>query len=247
MNRKAVVVIADDEPLARRALREHLGTMTGIGEIHEAGDGWTAIRTVDTVKPHILFLDIVMPGVSGLEVAEQISHRPYIVFTTAYEKFAVTAFEIGALDYLLKPFGRDRVAGVVERARAAIEHGLPSVVARAREALSSEKPLSRVFVRERGRMVAVNLDGVERLEACDDYVALHSGGRQYLLHARLQDLESRLEPRRFVRIHRSHLVNLDFVAAIEPHEGSRVVAVFKSGSRVTSSRAGAAKLRARTS
>ena len=250
MARKAVVVIADDEPLARKALREHLGTLPGIGEIHEAGDGWTAIKTVDSVKPHILFLDIVMPGVSGLEVAEQIRHRPYIVFTTAYEKFAVTAFEIGALDYLLKPFGRDRVGAVVERARSAIEHGLPSVVARAREAreaMSGERPLTRVFVRERGRMVGVALDAVERLEACDDYVALHSGGRQYLLHARLQDLESRLDPARFVRIHRSHVVNLDFVAAIEPHEGSRVVAVFKSGARVASSRAGSAKLKAQTS
>jgi two-component system LytT family response regulator len=247
MSRKAVVVIADDEPLARRALREHLATVAGIGEVHEAGDGWTAIKTVDAVKPHILFLDIVMPGVSGLEVAEQIRHRPYIVFTTAYEKFAVTAFEIGALDYLLKPFGRDRVAGVVERARSAIEHGLPPVVARAREAMSGERPLSRVFVRERGRMVAVALDAVERLEACDDYVALHTGGRQYLLHTRLQDLESRLDPARFVRIHRSHVVNLDFVASIEPHEGSRVAAVLKSGARIASSRSGASRLRSRTS
>jgi two-component system, LytTR family, response regulator len=245
--RKAVVVIADDEPLARRALRGHLSALDGVGEIHEAGDGWAAIRTVDEVKPHILFLDIVMPGVSGLEVAEQITHRPYIVFTTAYEKFAVTAFEIGALDYLLKPFGRDRVRAVVERGRAALEHGLPAVVARAREALGGVAPISRVFVRERGRMVAVPLVGVERLEACDDYVALHSGGRQHLVHARLQDLEARLEPTRFVRIHRSHVVNLDFVVAIEPHEGSRVVAVLKSGARVASSRSGAARLKARTS
>ena len=96
-------------------------------------------------------------------------------------------------------------------------------------------------------MVAVPLQAVERLEACDDYVALHAGERQYLLHARLQDLESRLDPARFGRIHRSHVVNLDFVAEIEPHEGSRVVAVFKSGARVASSRSGASRLRSRTS
>ena len=243
MARKAIVVIADDEPLARRALRGHLAALEAIGEIHEAGDGWAAIRTVDTVRPHILFLDIVMPGVSGLEVAEQISHRPYIVFTTAYEKYAVTAFEIGALDYLLKPFGRDRVRAVVERGRAALEHGLPPVVARAREALAPGRPLTRVFVRERGRMVAVGLEGVERLEACDDYVALHAGGRQHLVHARLQDMEARLEPRRFVRIHRSHVVNLEFLVAIEPHEGSRAVAVLKSGARVPASRSGTARLK----
>jgi two-component system, LytTR family, response regulator len=247
MSGDAVVVIADDEPLARRALRGHLASTNGVGEIHETGDGWSAIRAVDSVRPHILFLDIVMPGLSGLEVAEQITHRPYIVFTTAYEKYAVTAFEIGALDYLLKPFGRDRVRAVVERARGAIEHGLPSFVARARETLSAGRPIERVFVRERGRMLAVDLSSVERLEACDDYVALHAGGRQYLVHARLQDMAERLEPRRFVRIHRSHVVNLDYVTAIEPHEGARVVAVLKSGARVASSRSGAGRLKSRTS
>jgi len=102
-----------------------------------------------------------------------------------------------------------------------------------------------VFVRERGRMVAVPLEDVERLEACDDYVALHAGGRQHLVHARLQDLEARLDTRRFVRIHRSHVVNLDFVDAIEPHEGSRVVAVLKSGARIVASRPGTARLKAR--
>jgi two-component system LytT family response regulator len=122
---------------------------------------------------------------------------------------------------------------------------MPSVVARAREALAAARPITRVFVRERGRMVAVPLAEVERLEGCDDYVALHSSGRQHLVHARLQDLETRLEPRRFVRIHRSHVVNLDFVIAIEPHEGSRVVAVLKSGARIVASRPGTARLKAR--
>ncbi len=172
--RKAVVVIADDEPLARKALRGHLASLDWIGEVHEAGDGLSAIRAVDELRPHILFLDVVMPGVSGVEVAEQIAHRPYIVFTTAFERFAVTAFEIGALDFLLKPFGRDRVRAAAERGRQAIAHGMPSVVARAREALAEARPITRVFVRERGRMVAVPLEEVERLEACDDYVTLHA-------------------------------------------------------------------------
>ena len=124
---------------------------------------------------------------------------------------------------------------------------LAGSVMRPREVLGAAKPITRVFVRERGRMVALPLEQVERLEACDDYVALHSGGRQHLVHARLQDLEARLDPRRFVRIHRSHVVNLDFVAAIEAHEGSRVVAVLKSGARIVASRPGTARLKARTS
>ena len=153
MTRKAVVVIADDEPLARRALRGHLGTLDWLGEVHEVGDGLAAIRAVDTLRPHILFLDIVMPGVTGLAVVEQIKHRPYIVFTTAFERYAVTAFEIGALDFLLKPFGRERVRAAAERGRSAIEHGMPPVVARAHEALATSRPIQRVFVRERGRVV----------------------------------------------------------------------------------------------
>ena len=173
--RKAVVVIADDEPLARRRCAV-AWLLDWIGDVHEAGDGLSAIRAVDDLRPHILFLDVVMPGVSGVEVAEQIAHRPYIVFTTAFERFAVTAFEIGALDFLLKPFGRDRVRGgragpPGNCARHALRRG-----AGARGAGRGAADPS-VFVRERGRMVAVPLEGVERLEACDDYVTLHAGGR----------------------------------------------------------------------
>ncbi len=244
MTRKPVVVIADDEPPARRALRGHLATIDWVGEVHEVGDGRSAVRAVDTLRPDVLFLDIVMPGVSGLEVVERVTHRPYVVFTTAFERFAVTAFEIGALDFLLKPFGRERVVAVVERARSAIELGMPPVLARAREALGAPGPITRVFVRERGKVLAVPLDGVERLEACDDYVALHAGERQHLIHARLQDLEARLDPGRFVRIHRSHVINLDFLVAMEPREGSRLTAVMKSGARIVASRSGVARLKA---
>jgi two-component system LytT family response regulator len=247
VTRKSVVLIADDEPLARRALRGHLATLDWIGDLHEVGDGLAAIHAVDALRPHILFLDIVMPGVTGLSVVEQITHRPYIIITTAFDKYAVTAFEIGALDFLLKPFGRDRVRAAAERGRAAIEHGMPAIVARAHEALAASRPIQRVFVKERGRVIAVPLDSVEHLEACDDYVALHAGGQQHLIHARLQDLVARLDPGSFVRIHRSHVVNLNFVVAIEFEEGSRVAAVLKSGARIVASRPGSARLKARTS
>src|SRR5512132_3141662 len=144
MSHKPVVLIADDEPPARRALRGHLAASDWIGDIHDAGDGRSAVRAVDTLRPDVLFLDIVMPGMTGLEVLQRITHRPYVVFTTAFERYAVTAFEIGALDFLLKPFGRDRVRAAVERGRAALEHGMPSVVARAREALTAGRPIRKV-------------------------------------------------------------------------------------------------------
>ena len=204
MTRKAVVVIADDEPLARRALRGHLATLDWMGEVHEAGDGLAAIRAVDAVRPQILFLDIVMPGLSGLAVVEQITHRPYIVFTTAYEKYAVTAFEIGALDFLLKPFGRDRVRACRGRGRAAIEPAYSRCRA-GREALGV-RPITRVFVKERGRVIAVPLTPSAR------------GGRRLCDAARRRaaapdpratpDLGDPPRSSRFVRIHRSHVVNL---------------------------------------
>ena len=239
----ARVVIADDEPLARRMLRECLSSVDWIGEVNEAGDGLATIRAVDTLRPDLLFLDIRMPGASGIAVAEQITHRPYIIFTTAYDRYAVTAFEIGALDYLLKPFGRERVRAVLARARLAMEHGIPPMVARASSVLPVSKPLARVFVKERGRMIAIPLDQVEHLEACDDYVALCIDNRRHLLNARLHDLYDRLDHARFLRVHRSHVINRTFIHALEPREGGRLTIVLASGARIPASRTGSAELR----
>lgn len=243
MQSEARVVIADDEPLARRALRNHLSAVDWIAEIHEASDGLAAIRAVDTLQPDLLFLDVQMPGASGIAVAEQIACSPYIIFTTAFDRYAVTAFEIGALDYLLKPFGRDRVLGVLARARQAMEHGIPPAAARATRVLSTSRPLSRVFVKERGRMIAIPLEDVERMEACDDYVALCIDGRRHLLHARLHDLHARIDHALFLRVHRSHVVNVSFIKALEPRDGSRLTLVMASGARVPASRVGSASLR----
>jgi two-component system LytT family response regulator len=243
MKNDARVVIADDEPLARRALRDHMSGLDWIAEVHEAGDGLSAIRAVDRLQPDLLFLDVQMPGASGIAVAEQIACRPYIIFTTAFDRYAVTAFEIGALDYLLKPFGRDRVLGVLARAREAMDQGIPPIAARATRVLSASRPLSRVFVKERGRMIAIPLESVERLEACDDYVALHVDGRRHLLHVPLHDLYARIDHAHFLRVHRSHVVNVRFISALEPRDGSRLTIVLASGARVPASRAGSAELR----
>ena len=236
------VLIADDEPLARRTLRDHLSHVDWIEQIDEVGDGLSAIRAVDALRPELLFLDIRMPGASGIAVAEQIAHRPYIIFTTAFDRYAVTAFEIGALDYLLKPFGRERVHAVLARARTAMEHGMPAIAARA-NVFSASKPLSHVFVKERGRMLAVPLDRVERLEACDDYVALCIEGRRHLLHARLHDLYARIDHARFLRVHRSHVVNVHCIKSLEPRDSSRLTVILASGTRIPASRSGSSQLR----
>src|SRR5258708_26564056 len=144
---KASALIADDEPLARRTLQEHLRSLGWIGPIHEAQDGKTAISLANSERPDLVFLDIVMPGASGLQVLEQLDYEPKVIFTTAHDQYAVTAFELGALDYLLKPFGRNRLERVLQRAQAALEGRSGSLLSRAKEALQPTRGLSRVFVR----------------------------------------------------------------------------------------------------
>ncbi|MBV8519388.1 MAG: response regulator transcription factor [Acidobacteria bacterium] len=237
------VVIADDEPLARRALREHLRHVDWVGRVDEAADGLSAVRLVDELRPDLVFLDVVMPGLSGVEAAEQFAHRPHIIFTTAYDRYAVTAFELGALDYLLKPFGRERVLGVLDRARVALQHGVPRIAARASQVLRQSMPVSSIYVKERGRLLRIPADRVQRLEACDDYVAVHADGKRHLMNARLGDLHARLDPARFVRVHRSHVINVDFIDAVETGNGSRLVVVLRDATCVTASRSGSAQLR----
>src|SRR5215467_4053109 len=132
---KGSVLLADDEPLARRTLREHLRGLGWTGQIHEARDGKAGIALANRERPELIFLDVVMPGATGLEVLEQLEYEPKVIFTTAHDQYAVTAFELGALDYLLKPFGRDRIERVVGRARAAINGSAVPLLPRARESL----------------------------------------------------------------------------------------------------------------
>src|SRR5690242_10532023 len=170
---KGTILIADDEPLARRTLREHLRDLGCGGHIHEARDGKTAIVLANKERPELIFLDIVMPGATGLEVLEQLDYEPKVIFTTAHDQYAVTAFELGALDYLLKPFGRERLARVLRRVGNAQGNEAATVAARAREALGPARTLSRIFVKDGNRILPIPLSSLERAEGADDYVTLH--------------------------------------------------------------------------
>jgi two-component system LytT family response regulator len=212
--------------------------------VGEAGDGATAVDLIDDLEPDIVFLDIEMPVMSGLQVVERLSHRPVVVFTTAYSHYAVTAFELAALDYLVKPFGVDRFRAAVERAVQAVERRshAPELVERVRESLGGDAALSRLFVREGDQILPVPLDEIGHLEADGDYVIVHHGEHEFLIRVSLKDLQARLGER-FVRVHRSHLVNLDHVEAFEDFDQSRLVAVLKGGGRVVASRARSRELR----
>jgi len=240
---KGYVLIADDEPLARRTLQEHLRSLGWIGPIHEAHDGKTAIAVANNQRPDLVFLDIVMPGATGLEVLEQLDYEPKVIFTTAHDQYAVTAFELGALDYLLKPFGRDRLEQVVHRAQAALDGSAAPLVSRARESLDQVRALSRIFVRDGNRIVPIPLASLERVQGADDYVTICTATKEYLVSLRLSDLEGHLREGNFLRVHRSHLINLEYVISIEPYDAARLEVVMKSGARIVASRSGSKRLR----
>jgi two-component system LytT family response regulator len=240
---KVTTLVVDDEPVARAGLKGMLAAFDWLEVIGEAADGQSAVRVIETLKPELVFLDVQMPGLLGTNVLRQIDHRPLIIFTTAYSQHAVTAFELGAVDYLLKPFGPARLAAAMERVRGAI--GEPSSVD-AIERLSGALgggPITRLFVRVGNATVVVPVDRVSRLEADGDYVAAHAGGSRHLIHLSLSSLVARLDPGRFTQVHRAHVVNLDHVRAFKRDARGNVEAELTDGTRVPVSRARAREFR----
>jgi two-component system LytT family response regulator len=228
--------IVEDEPLARARLREFVGGTPWLECIGEATNGRAAVSAIDELQPDLVFLDVQLPRLSGVDVLRRITHVPAVIFTTAHDQFAITAFELGALDYLLKPFGRERFQRALERARPVLQLQLgTSSAERAREVLA-DTALTRLFVREGARIVPIATSTIEHIEASDDYVRVHAAGRVYLLNVQLADLEGRLDPKSFLRVHRSHIVNLDFVRALEPYDGSRFQVTLRSGTVIVASR-----------
>jgi two-component system LytT family response regulator len=244
---KTRALVVEDESIARRQLCDLIGEVDWIECVGEAADGRTAVSLIDSLAPDLVFLDIEMPELNGLDVLREITHDPAVVFTTAYHKFAVAAFELEAIDYLLKPFGRDRLGAALERVRRAVrDDGDVPLSRRAHEAidhLGGSGPLSRIFVRDRGRLLPIAIGDIERLEADDDYVAVHSRGRRYLVYLGMNEFEATLDPDRFLRIHRSHIINLDHMAAMLPFDATRLQVEMKDGTRLVASRTRSRELR----
>lgn len=243
MTRRRAVIV-EDEPLARRSLRDHLATVSWIDVVGEAADGATALRLLDELRPDILFLDVRLPELSGVEILRRMAGDPAIVFTTAYEQFAVSAFELGAVDYLVKPFGRERFLRAMDRMATVLERDEErrSTAERARSTLR-EGTIDRLFVRSGDRIVPVAAAGILRAEAAGDYVEIHTGSGSHLLRITLEELELRLDSSRFLRVHRSHLVNLDHVTSMTGHEDRRLRIRLADGSIIVASRVASARLR----
>lgn len=241
--RLVTVLIADDEPVARAGLRAMLASVDWVTCVGEAAHGPAAVDAINALRPELVFLDIEMPGLIGTEVMRRVTHQPHVIFTTAWAQHAAAAFELGALDYLLKPFGAERLALTLDRVRATIgESDSTPSLERYRESLRSG-PISRLFVRSGRAIIPIAVDDVSWFEADGDYVAVHVGRARHLVHLSLSRLESRLDTSRFVRIHRTSIVNLDRVTAFRTVEKGRVVAELDDGTRLEVSRNKAKELR----
>ena len=242
-------IIVEDEPLARQTIKDFVESEDWLQIVGEAGDGNSAVTLIDDLQPDLVFLDVRMPGLTGLQVLESIKHDPEVVFTTAYDDHAVTAFELEALDYILKPFGRERFSQMLARVKhrlteSALRPEL-SVRERARSALEekAQEYLSRLFVRaHHGRIVQVRASEITRLVGADDYVEVHVGKKSYLVKITLNEFERRLDPKHFRRVHRSAIVNLGQIVSCKPID-RRLLIELSDGSRIIASRHGAKSLR----
>jgi len=241
VTRKVRALIAEDEPHARRSLLEYLEGTDWVEVVGEAADGREAVAQVDGLEPDLLFLDVRMPELTGLEVVQRIRHVPEIVFTTAYDRFAIAAFELGALDYLLKPFGRERFAVMLERVRRRLGEK-PDDAERARHALGA-LPLRRLFARSGDRAVPIPVDSIRRIQASGDYSEVHCSSGTFLLHVSLGELLARLDPERFSRVHRSHVVNIDALEYLRDYDDRRLLVRLKDGTEIVASRAASQDLR----
>jgi len=240
---KVRTLVVDDEPVARAGLRAMLLAFDWVEVVGEAADGEAAVDAIARLQPELVFLDVQMPGLLGTEVLRRIERQPFVIFTTAFSQHAVSAFELGAVDYLLKPFGPGRLSAAMERIRAAI--GEPAAIG-AIERLSGALlggPITRLFVRRGGGLVPLPVGEVWWLQAEGDYVIAHTGPTRHTLHLSLNRLEERLDPQRFVRVHRGHIVNLDHVRAFKRDARGNLEAELLDGRRVPVSRARAQELR----
>ncbi len=236
-------VIADDEPVARDGLRDMLSEVSWMRCVGEAASGPAAREMVEQLRPDVLFLDIEMPEGNGIEVFRQLRHRPFVVFTTAFSQHAVSAFELGAVDYLLKPFGAERLQRALDRIRSGLGEPRDAVADRLQEVMS-QGTMTRLFVRSGASVIPVDVEAITHLSAWGDYVTAHTASSRYVVHVALHRLEERLDPTRFVRIHRAHIVNLAHVTAFRSLSGGQLVAEVANGTQVPVSRTYARALRA---
>jgi len=236
------IAVVDDEELARRVVLEYLEGVEDVEIVAECSNGFEAVKAVADLKPDLLLLDVQMPKLNGFEVLELVGRDQPVVFVTAFDDYALKAFEVHAVDYLLKPFEKDRLIEALSRARTRIARREPPTAAVKMAADARPKPLDRVLVRDGGKVHIIPVGRIDYIQAQDDYVCIHADGRELLKEQTLAELEGSLDPARCVRIHRSYLLNIDRLARMEPATKDTRVAILKDGRELPISRSGYQRL-----
>jgi two-component system LytT family response regulator len=241
------VVVVDDEALARGILREWLAGHRDIEIVAECANGFEAVKAVTDLRPDLLMLDVQMPKLDGFDVLELVGDTVAVIFVTAYDNYALKAFDVHAVDYLLKPFSEERLAESLDHARTRIRLREPDVLRRQQDVIATARadraPLERILIRDRADVHVVPVDKIDYLEAQDDYVAVKSAGRSYLKEQTLGELEALLDARAFVRIHRRYVLNLARLARIELTVTDSRMAILTDGTQLPISRSGYIRLR----
>jgi two-component system LytT family response regulator len=237
------VIIVDDEQLARGVLREYLGAHPDIEIVGECANGFEAVKAIAELQPDLVLLDIQMPKLNGFEVLELAGPATRYIFVTAYEQYAIKAFEVHAVDYLLKPFSQQRLDTALAHARLGLVPA-PALEAVLQDAARRNGPLERVLIRDGAKVHVIAAADIDFIEAQDDYVQISAGGKAWLKNQRLAELELQLDAGKFMRIHRSYIVNLERMSRIEPAGKDSHAAVLQDGRRIPISRSGYQKLRA---
>lgn len=234
-------IIIDDEPLARSIIKEYLQSYTNIQLVQECNDGFEGLKAIQQHQPDLIFLDIQMPKITGFEMLELIDEPPLVIFTTAFEEYAIKAFDAHAADYLLKPFSKERFDKAIQKA---LLQKTTVAAAVADTALQAQAPSNRVVVKDNGKIKIIPLSQIQYLEAADDYVKIFTADGNFLKKKTMQFFEDSLPQQEFIRIHRSYIVNAQLITKITPYEKDSHLALLTTGAKLPVSKAGYSKLKA---
>jgi len=237
-------IIVEDEKPARDLIRAYLENFPMVEVIGEYDNGFDGLKAINELKPGAIFLDVQMPKLTGFEMLEVLEHHPEVVFTTAYDQYAIRAFEQNAVDYLLKPFSLERFGEAIGKLESRFEASHDSKdaisgIEKIRKHLAeSDEKLHRVVIKKSGRIHVISADDINFLEAQDDYVMIYTDEGKYLKQQTMKYFEKHLDPQQFVRVHRSYIANITCIERIEPYEKSNFILILKDGNKVPVSRSG---------
>ena len=236
------IIIIDDEPLARSIVAECIGKHPDLEVVAECGDGFEGVKAITQHKPDLIFLDVQMPKINGFEMLELLEERPAVIFTTAFDEYAIKAFDIAAVDYLLKPFSQDRFDKALQKWRDNRSVAVPAAQT-ATEIIATEQQPQRVVIKLNNKIKIIPFEDIRFIEAAEDYVMIHTDEGRFMKHKTMAFFEQALNKDRFVRCHRSYIVDVQQIIRLEAYEKDSQIAILRSGAKVPVSKSGYTRLK----